>query len=39
VEKIKDDEIELLKFGLAWLKGALFKQADPEAQAHNFADR
>jgi uncharacterized protein len=39
VEKIMDNEIELLKFGLTWLKGALFKQADPEQQAHNFADR
>ena len=39
VEKIKTDEIELLKFGLAWLKGVLFKQTDPEQQASNYADR
>jgi len=28
IEKIKKDEIELLKFGLKWLKGILFKE-DP----------
>ena len=39
VEKIKNDEIELLKFGLEWLKSVLFKQTDPEQQASNFADR
>lgn len=39
VEKIRHDEIELLKFGLKWLKGVLFKQTDPEQQAANFADR
>ncbi len=38
VEKIKADEIELLKFGLTWLKSALFKQTDPEAQAANVSD-
>ena len=38
VEKIKNDEIKLLKFGLAWLKGVLFKQTEPEQQAANFAD-
>ncbi|MBT8356534.1 MAG: YkgJ family cysteine cluster protein [Deltaproteobacteria bacterium] len=32
-EKIKNDEIELLKFGVNWLKGVLFKQTDPEQQA------
>jgi hypothetical protein len=37
VEKIKNDEIELLKFGLEWLKGVLFKQTEPEQQAANFA--
>lgn len=37
VEKIKQDEIELLKFGLRWLKGVLFKQAAPEDQAANAA--
>lgn len=38
-EKIQADEIELLKFGMAWLKGVLFKQATPEEQAANFAER
>jgi hypothetical protein len=38
VETIKNDEIELLKFGLEWLKGVLFKETDPEQQAANFAD-
>ena len=39
VEKIKTDEIELLKFGLEWLKGhALFKQTDPEEQAADIAN-
>ncbi len=28
LEKIKDDEIELLKFGLKWLKWLLFKEGD-----------
>ena len=32
-KKIKDDEIELLKFGLDWLKSVLFKEVDPEEQA------
>lgn len=36
---IEQDEVELLKFGLEWLKGVLFKQTDPERQAANFADR
>jgi hypothetical protein len=39
VEKIRNDEIELLKFGLAWLKGILFKETDPEQQASNFVDK
>ncbi|MGA6924704.1 MAG: YkgJ family cysteine cluster protein [Desulfosarcina sp.] len=39
LNKIKQDEIALLKFGLEWLKGVLFKQTDPEQQAANFADR
>ena len=39
VAKIKEDEIELLKFGLEWLKGVLFKQTEPEQQAANFADQ
>ena len=39
VEKIKTDEIELLKFGLEWLKGVLFKQTDPDQQAANTVDR
>jgi Fe-S-cluster containining protein len=38
VEKIKNDEIELLKFGLDWLQGILFKQTDPEEQAATLAD-
>jgi hypothetical protein len=29
-EKIKSDEIELLKFGLNWLKWLLFKEGDFE---------
>lgn len=33
VEKIRADEIELLKFGLEWLKSILFRQTDPEQQA------
>ena len=33
VDKIKNDEIELLKFGLEWLKSVLFKQTEPEQQA------
>ena len=32
-QKIKNDEIALLKFGLDWLKSVLFKQVDPEEQA------
>jgi Fe-S-cluster containining protein len=39
VEKIKNDEIALLKFGLEWLKGILFKETDPEQQASNAVDR
>ncbi|MDL2269064.1 YkgJ family cysteine cluster protein [Desulfosarcina sp. OttesenSCG-928-A07] len=39
VEKIRDDEVELLKFGVAWLKNVLFKQTAPEEQANNFADQ
>ena len=33
IEKIKTDEVELLKFGVKWLKRILFKQSDPHAQA------
>ena len=33
LEKIKNDEIELLQFGVEWLKGILFKQTDPQQQA------
>ncbi|MBW2564500.1 MAG: hypothetical protein JRE29_10800 [Deltaproteobacteria bacterium] len=33
LEKIKNDEIELLQFGVNWLKGILFKQTDPQEQA------
>lgn len=39
IEKIKNDEIELLKFGLEWLKSALFKQTSPEDQAANTAKK
>jgi len=39
VEKIKNDEIELLKFGLDWLQGVLFKQTDPEQQAGTLPDQ
>jgi len=28
VEKIRDDEIALLKFGMKWLKNILFKEED-----------
>jgi hypothetical protein len=28
LKRIKDDEIELLKFGLTWLKWLLFKEGD-----------
>jgi hypothetical protein len=28
LKRIKDDEIELLKFGLNWLKWLLFKEGD-----------
>jgi hypothetical protein len=28
LDRIKDDEIELLKFGLKWLKWLLFKEGD-----------
>ena len=33
IEKIRNDEIELLKFGVGWLKQILFKQSDPHQQA------
>ncbi len=33
IEKIKTDEVELLKFGVKWLKQMMFKQSDPHAQA------
>ncbi len=39
VGKIKNDEIELLKFGLKWLKSVLFKQTDPEQQAANTTEK
>jgi Fe-S-cluster containining protein len=32
-DKIKNDEVELLRFGVRWLASVLFKQADPHAQA------
>ncbi|BBO89967.1 YkgJ family cysteine cluster protein [Desulfosarcina ovata] len=38
VETIREDDVELLKFGLTWLKSVLFKQVDPEEQAAMFAD-
>jgi hypothetical protein len=31
--RIKDDEIELLKFGLKWLKWLLFKEGDFKIKA------
>jgi hypothetical protein len=41
VEKIKNDEIELLKFGMKWLKGLLFNyknfEVDPEKQTVSVA--
>lgn len=33
LEKIKSDEIELLRFGVLWLTSVLFKQTDPHQQA------
>jgi Fe-S-cluster containining protein len=32
-EKLKNDEVELLRFGVRWLTSVLFKQADPQEQA------
>jgi hypothetical protein len=32
-EKLKTDDIELLTFGVNWLKDILFKQTDPQDQA------
>jgi len=32
-EKIKNDDIELLNFGVEWLKEIFFKQSSPEDQA------
>jgi len=32
-EKIKNDDIELLNFGVNWLKDIFFKQTTPEEQA------
>ncbi len=28
-EKLKTDDVELFKFGVQWLKSALFKRKDP----------
>jgi len=33
LEKIKTDEVELLKFGVKWLEGVLFKEKKPYEQA------
>jgi uncharacterized protein len=33
VEKIRSDEVELLRFGVNWLTSVLFKQTDPHEQA------
>jgi hypothetical protein len=33
LNRIKDDEIELLKFGLTWLKWLLFKEGDFKLKA------
>jgi len=33
LEKIKSDDVDLLEFGLKWLKGLLFKRGDSEAPA------
>ncbi|MBW1889579.1 MAG: YkgJ family cysteine cluster protein [Deltaproteobacteria bacterium] len=38
-EKIKNDEIELLKFGIDWLKEIFFKQTTPEEQAQATAGK
>ena len=32
IEKIKNDEVELLKFGVRWLRDVLFKERDPHQQ-------
>jgi hypothetical protein len=32
-EKIKSDDVELLKFGVSWLKEIFFKRSSPEEQA------
>jgi uncharacterized protein len=37
--KIKDDEVELLKFGLQWLKDILFTRHDPHAMAANSSNK
>jgi Fe-S-cluster containining protein len=36
-EEIREDDVALLKFGVTWLKGVLFKNAPPEEQAANYA--
>ena len=33
LEKLKSDDVALLKFGVGWLKNILFKQKDPNQQA------
>ena len=33
VEALRCDDVRLLKFGVDWLKGVLFKQQDPQEQA------
>jgi len=39
LEKIKEDDVALLNFGIDWLKEILFKQTAPEDQAAAFTGR
>ncbi len=39
VKRIRDDEIELLKFGLRWLKGVLFQENRPDVGGAGEAHR
>jgi len=33
IDKIKNDDVALLEFGLTWLKGLLFKKSDAKTEA------
>ena len=39
LQKIKEDDVALLNFGIDWLKEILFKQTAPEDQAAAFTDK